>query len=176
VIWGERERLPAGATKRARGMRARMNRTEQRLWDELRKLDANFRRQAPIGRYFADFASHGRKLVVEVDGGVHERLPQVAARDVERQSWLEGQGYRVVRFTDRQVWDDVHGVLEQVQALLLDGGGLGGGVRTASPQTTPVGADARQHQTRQSPASTTIPDPSSIEEEGGLLAPARVEP
>jgi len=102
--------------------------TEARLWDELRKLDANFRRQAPIGRYFADFATHHPKLVVEVDGGVHERLPHVALRDFERQQWLESQGYKVVRFTDREVAGDVHGCAEKVRALLLDGGGLGGGV------------------------------------------------
>jgi len=102
--------------------------TEEHLWKELRKLNVNFRRQAPIGRFFADFASHGAKIVVEVDGGVHERLPQVTLRDFERQQWLESQGYRVVRFTNRQVSDDVYGCAEKVKALLLDGGGLGGGV------------------------------------------------
>lgn len=102
--------------------------TEQRLWEELRKLDANFRRQAPIGRYFADFAAHNPKLVVEVDGGVHERLPDVALRDFERQQWLQAQGYKVIRFTDRDVRNDVRGCVEKIKALLLDGGGLGGGV------------------------------------------------
>ncbi|HZZ69201.1 MAG TPA: endonuclease domain-containing protein, partial [Phenylobacterium sp.] len=111
-----------GTTARSRGLKRRATWTEQRLWQELRKLDANFRRQAPIGRYFADFASHGRRLVIEVDGGVHERLADVAARDVERQRWLETEGYRVLRFTDRQVQDDVHGCVHQIQeALLLDG-------------------------------------------------------
>jgi very-short-patch-repair endonuclease len=95
--------------------------TEQRLWKELRKLDANFRRQAPIGRYFADFAAHGAKLVIEVDGGVHERLDEVVLRDFERQQWLEAEGYRVVRFSTRQVEDDVLACVEQVKILLLAG-------------------------------------------------------
>jgi very-short-patch-repair endonuclease len=119
------------ATSRSRNLKRRMTWTEQRLWAELRKLDVNFRRQAPIGRYFADFACHAQRLVIEIDGGVHERLDEVQLKDFERQQWLEGQGYRVLRFTDRQVRDDVHGCIEEVQrhlALLLDGGGLGGGV------------------------------------------------
>jgi very-short-patch-repair endonuclease len=120
-----------------------MTRSEERLWRELRKLDLNFRRQAPIGPYFADFASHSRRFVIEVDGGVHERLADVAARDVERQRWLEGEGYRVLRFTDRQVTGDVRRCVEQIQeALLLDGGGLGGGERVELRQMAEVGAGA----------------------------------
>jgi very-short-patch-repair endonuclease len=92
--------------------------TEQRLWKELRKLEANFRRQASIGPYFADFATHNPKLVIEVDGGVHERLPDVAARDLQRQAWLETQGYVVLRFTDRQVSGDVFECIEVVRGQL----------------------------------------------------------
>ena len=122
--------ISPGVTARAKSFRRRMNPSEQRLWRELRKLDANFRRQAPIGRYITDFACHGRKLVIEVDGGVHERIAEVAARDVERQRWIETQGYRVLRFTDNQVHKDVFAVMREIEralALPLDGGGLGGG-------------------------------------------------
>jgi very-short-patch-repair endonuclease len=144
-----------------------MNGAEQRLWKELRKLDLNFRRQAPVGPYFADFASYGRRIIVEVDGGVHERLTGVAARDAERQRWLEGEGYRVLRFSARQVWDDVHAVVEAIsKALLLDGGGLGGGGAAECGQAALVGAGAQPRPRRRRPASTTIPGPSSIEEEG----------
>jgi very-short-patch-repair endonuclease len=133
--------------------------TEERLWKELRKLDANFRRQAPIGRYFADFASHAPRLVIEVDGAVHERLPDVAARDAERQRWLEGEGYRVLRFTDDQVRHDVHGCIEKI-ALLLDGGGLGGGVAAEAGQRALVGAGASQRAafiSADAPPSPTLP-------------------
>lgn len=111
------DRTPA-QTNRARGLRRRMTWSEKTLWQELRKLDCNFRRQAPIGRYFADFASHGRKLVIEVDGGVHERLDDVILRDAERQRWMEDEGYTVLRFTDRQVSDDVEACIETVKAQL----------------------------------------------------------
>jgi very-short-patch-repair endonuclease len=127
----EREKARSSPTSRARGLRRRMTWSEKRLWEELRKLDSNFRRQAPIGPYFADFATHGRKLVIEVDGGIHERLAEVALRDLARQRWLEDEGYTVLRFTDRQVVNDVEACIAAVKkqlALLLDGGGSGGGV------------------------------------------------
>ena len=131
---------PAGVTSRAKSLRRRMTWSEKLLWKELRKLGANLRRQAPIGPYIADFASHGRKLVIEVDGGVHERLDEVALRDGERQIWLQEQGYMVLRFTDHEVEKDVLACVEKVrtalglptEALLLDGGGLGGGVASES--------------------------------------------
>ncbi|MEO8113314.1 MAG: endonuclease domain-containing protein [Phenylobacterium sp.] len=171
-----RLRTSPNPTRQARGMRRRMTWSERRLWRELKKLDLNFRRQAPIGRYFADFACHGRRLVIEVDGGVHERLAEVAARDVERQQWLEGEGYKVLRFTDRQVADDLDAVIDQItalfpecrdlEALLLDGGGLGGGASAEATSRAPFGADAYSRLSPQLTASTTIPNPSSIEEEG----------
>ena len=147
-------------TARTRSLKRRMTSTEQKLWQELRKLDVNFRRQAPIGRYFADFACHAQRLVIEIDGGVHERLADVQLRDVERQRWLEGEGYRVVRFTDRQVRGDVYGCAEAVKALLLDGGGLGGGARGELGVETQVGAGALQSVSFTSaatPPSPTLP-------------------
>jgi very-short-patch-repair endonuclease len=111
-----------------------MKPSEQRLWKELRKLDAHIRRQAPIGPYVADFICHARKLVIEADGEIHERLADVALRDVARTEWLRGQGYRVIRFTNRQVDADVWAVVQEIErqlALPLDGEGLGWGVREA---------------------------------------------
>jgi very-short-patch-repair endonuclease len=160
----ERTGQPAGVTSRAKSLRRRMTWSEKLLWEELRKLDANFRRQAPVGRYITDFASHGCKLVIEVDGGVHERLDEVALRDGERQIWLQDQGYKVIRFTDRQVENDIRTCIATVrtalglppedaevqpaQALLLDGGGLGGGVASEAKAergsaSTPSGASYR---------------------------------
>jgi very-short-patch-repair endonuclease len=100
----ERENKEPSRTGQARSLRRRMTWTEEHLWPELRKLKANFRRQAPIGRYFADFATHNPKLVVEIDGGVHERLPDVALRDFERQQWLESQGGVASELTVGREW------------------------------------------------------------------------
>ena len=90
-----------GAVARGRRLRGAMTPSEDRLWKMLRKLDVHIRRQAPIGPYVVDFACHARNLVIEVDGGVHERLDEVALKDFERAEWLRSQGYRVVRFTNR---------------------------------------------------------------------------
>lgn len=103
---------------RARRLRADMKPPERSLWCELRKLDAHIRRQAPIGPYVTDFACPAKKLVIEVDGEVHERLPDVALRDHERAECLRAQGYRVARFTNRQVHADLYGVVEAVKVLL----------------------------------------------------------
>ena len=152
-----------GAVRRARGLRTRMNYPEQRLWKALRRLDAHIRRQAPIGRYVADFACHSKKVVIEVEGGVHERLPEVALRDIERTAWLEAQGYQVLRFTDVQVLNNIDGVVDAVRkalALPLDGGGLGGGEAGAFTGASALGSaptgihpDAAQ----QTPPSPTLP-------------------
>jgi very-short-patch-repair endonuclease len=120
-----------GAVGRAKRLRNAMKPSEHRLWRELRKLDAHIRRQAPIGSYVADFACHAKKLVIEVDGEIHERLAEVALRDLTRTAWLERQAYRVARFTNRQVDADVFAVVEEIKKLLalpLDGEGLGWGV------------------------------------------------
>jgi len=154
-----------------------MNATEQRLWRALRKLDVNFRRQAPIGPYFADFAVHGRKIVIEVDGGVHERLAEVATRDLERQRWLESQGYKVLRFTDRQVRGHLDAVIAAVQeALLLDGGGLGGGEADELTDWALADSVVDRRPTPELRALTTIPGPSSIEEEGRETEATRLMP
>jgi very-short-patch-repair endonuclease len=130
----------------ARRFRAGMTLPEQRLWRELKKLGAHIRRQAPIGPHVADFACHAKRLVIEVDGGVHERAPEVAARDQARTVWLESQGYTVVRFTDAEVAKDAAAVAREIEkrlALPLDGEGLGWGVAqgsglTSSPTPAPV--------------------------------------
>jgi len=153
----------AGAVKRARSLRARMNYPEQQLWKQLRKLDAHIRRQAPIGRYVADFACHSKRVVIEVEGGVHERLPEVALRDIQRTAWLQAQDYIVLRFSDRQVRDDIYGVVDTVKqalALPLDGGGLGGGAFGALASRDTLGSEpsgAGPATAQYTPPSPTLP-------------------
>lgn len=97
-----------GAVGRARSLRQTMTLPEKTLWAELRKLDLNIRRQAPVGRYIADFVCHAAGLVVEIDGARHD-LVEDQIYDLERTSWLESQGYRVLRFRNEDVLaDPVH--------------------------------------------------------------------
>ncbi|MEM8697251.1 MAG: DUF559 domain-containing protein [Pseudomonadota bacterium] len=112
-----RDTLPANATGRARSLRRNATTAESVLWYALReKLPAaQFRRQVPLGRYVADFASHRAKLIVEVDGGQHgARIEQDAART----RFLEGEGYRVIRFWNNDVLSNTDGVLERIAATL----------------------------------------------------------
>ena len=88
---------------------------EKHLWKALRQTDLHFRRQAPFGPYIVDFVCHPHRLVIEVDGGVHN-LPEVAARDAERDLWLTGRGYRVMRFSNEQVVSDTLGVVQMILA------------------------------------------------------------
>jgi very-short-patch-repair endonuclease len=90
---------------------------ERMLWAELRKLNLNIRRQAPIGRYVADFACHTARVVIEVDGPIHDE-PEVRQRDAERTAWLESQGYRVLRISEKVVRNRLYEVVERLAAVL----------------------------------------------------------
>jgi very-short-patch-repair endonuclease len=106
-----------GAVGRARHLRQIMTLPEKKLWKELRRLDLNIRRQATIGRYVVDFASHAAALVVEIDGGLHA-LPDAQLHDLERTEWLTGQGYRVPRFRNEEVLADPVAVAETIAAAM----------------------------------------------------------
>ena len=106
-------RIRYGAIARARKLRADPTSAEARLWKHLRQLEVRFRRQAPIGSYIVDFACHPARLVVEVDGGVHDRT-DVAVRDLRRDEWLTGQGYRVIRVPNRRVENNIEAVMAEI--------------------------------------------------------------
>jgi very-short-patch-repair endonuclease len=104
-----------GAITRARRLRRASTVAERLLWAELRKLNLNFRRQVPIGRYIADFAQHELRLIIEVDGPVHDE-PDVAIKDEHRAAWLTGQGYRILRFRDLDVVNDLAQIVQRIEA------------------------------------------------------------
>jgi very-short-patch-repair endonuclease len=94
----------------ARQLRARMTDAERKLWFALkdRRFAAfKFRRQVPVGPYIADFLCFDLRLIVEVDGGQHAE----SARDVERENWLAQNEFRVVRFWNNDVLQNLEGVL-----------------------------------------------------------------
>ncbi len=90
-----------------------MTDVERKLWLKLREQDIGFRRQAPIGRYIVDFVSHQAKLVVELDGGQHNE-PAAQTYDDVRTAWLETHGYRVLRFWNSDVNENLEGVLDTI--------------------------------------------------------------
>ena len=97
-------------TNRARSLRRTETKSEKLLWSLLRAKQIcglKFRRQHPVGPFFADFACVSTKLVVEIDGGYHDEMGE---SDLSRQAYLEEHGWSVIRFTDRDVIDDPESV------------------------------------------------------------------
>jgi very-short-patch-repair endonuclease len=107
---------------RARQLRRTMTNAERKLWWYLRRLpneNAHFRRQATIGRYYADFACHHHRLVIEVDGGGHADDLQIAA-DKSRTEFLTARGYRVLRFWNNEVFNQIDGVMSVIHQAVAD--------------------------------------------------------
>ena len=102
--------------ERARALRKRATPSERRLWGALRRnqLGVHFRRQHVVGGFVVDFACVMRRLVVEVDGGVHLD-PHVAFADGRRQRALEAWGWRVLRVSDEAVMRRLEVVLERIR-------------------------------------------------------------
>lgn len=96
------ENQPSGTVSRARELRKNATEAEKRVWRALREnfRGAKFRRQVPIGPYYADFFSFSAKLVIEVDGGGHG---EAQSYDAGRTVFLESQGLRVIRFWNNPV-------------------------------------------------------------------------
>jgi very-short-patch-repair endonuclease len=77
----------------------------------------HFRKQVPIGPYYADMACHHAKLVIEVDGETHGTDAEVK-HDTRRDSFLRGEGYTVLRFTNTDVLQNADGVFDVVSGAL----------------------------------------------------------
>ncbi|CDZ40562.1 DUF559 domain-containing protein [Neorhizobium galegae] len=90
---------------RAKTLRREFTKAESAMWDMLRDFrpyGARFRRETPIGPYIADFAWLAARIVVEVDGDSHE-TDHGRRHDVQRDAFLKGQGFTVMRFDNDQV-------------------------------------------------------------------------
>lgn len=91
--------------------------SEALLWQALRgrKLGVKFRRQHPIGPLIVDFCCPSLRLIVEVDGAVHQ---QQVERDSARQRLLEDRGYQVVRLRAADVEADVRAAAQRIAELI----------------------------------------------------------
>jgi len=100
----------------AKELRRQTTETEKRVWAELRlyKIDGlQYRQQHPIGPYIVDFCCHRAKLVVEIDGKIHEQQREY---DAERDQYLEMLGYTVLRFSTNRVLHDLDAMLSEIRA------------------------------------------------------------
>ncbi len=128
--------------ERAKEMRKNPTKAEAALWELLRKKDFvyKFRRQHPIHKYIVDFVCLEKKLIIEVDGNIHEhQLDQ----DDERQLQLEEKkGFKVVRFSNDEVLNNIEEVKTKIREMLSSlpsgegwGGDLSIKVFTTRPDT-----------------------------------------
>ena len=109
--------LPSGSVDRAKDLRRNATEAEKRLLRALRAAfpTAKFRHQVPYGPYYVDFLSFSAKLIVEVDGGQHA---DNAAYDAQRTRFLESEGYRVLRFWNNDVLENIDGVIATIAPRL----------------------------------------------------------
>jgi very-short-patch-repair endonuclease len=103
---------------RAKALRNDPTDAERILWQHLRLRQLGrhkFRRQQPLGHYIVDFVCLENRLVIEVDGGQHNTQQSY---DEKRDTWLEQRGFRVLRFWNNEVMQNIEAVKEAIwQAL-----------------------------------------------------------
>jgi 16S rRNA processing protein RimM len=113
--------------KAARMLRKNSTEAEKLLWSRLRDSrleNYKFRRQHPIAPYVVDFFCEQRELIIEVDGS--QNTPEV---DKDRTAFLENEGFKILRFWNNEVLDNIEGVLLKILEIL----------KTPHPSPLPVG-------------------------------------
>jgi very-short-patch-repair endonuclease len=119
------------ANERARQLRSNRTEAERQLWRQLRELKLagfKFRQQVPIDYFIVDFACLSERLIVEVDGGTHSTDAELE-RDARRERYLQEQGFRVLRFWNSDVMQNMEGVMDTIVAAL----------HTPTPDPSPQG-------------------------------------
>ena len=99
----------------AKTLRKRLTRAESVMWKYLRarqQMDLKFRRQHKIGNYIVDFVCLEKRIVIELDGGQHNTEKE---KDIERDTWFVSQGFKVLRFWNKDVLSNTRSVLEEIR-------------------------------------------------------------
>ncbi len=142
---GIRKKLPEQMKDRARSLRQRSTGPEKVLWSALRGgglAGLKFRRQHPLGPHVVDYYCEAHRLVIEIDGDSHDGE---AASDFRRQRYLESQRYKVLRFSNDDVLQDLEPVLLKIlmecgidsDRAVGDGGSNDGGVPSRGEPPSP---------------------------------------
>lgn len=106
----------------ARKLRKNQTPQEQKMWNILRNhqfFGLEFRRQYPIDDYIVDFICRKKKVIVEIDGGQHNE-PENKASDYNRTKYLESKGYKVVRFWNNEVDENIEGVYLKLKEIIFE--------------------------------------------------------
>jgi very-short-patch-repair endonuclease len=116
---GARREIPEVLLQKAKELRQKQTPAEQMLWQCLRANQlhgAKFRRQHNIGQYIVDFYCHTAKLVIELDGGIHELQKD---RDSDRDTYLKANGLQVLRLQNEEITQDLPQVLKTISQFLF---------------------------------------------------------
>ena len=106
--------------EQVRELRKNQTSAEKVFWEIVRTkrfLGLKFRRQHQIGNYIVDFYCHDRKLVIELDGEIHNQ-PEQQQRDLQRTEYLKSLGLTVLRFTNQEIFQNLETVLKNLLDLL----------------------------------------------------------
>jgi very-short-patch-repair endonuclease len=153
---GARRDIPEVLLQKAKELRQKQTPAEQMLWQCLRANQlhgAKFRRQHNIGQYIVDFYCHTAKLVIELDGGIHELQKD---RDSDRDTYLKANGLQVLRFQNEEITQNLPEALQTITnhlfLLLPSPAGEGQGVRAETLAKEEVSAET--------PTSILSPSPA----------------
>lgn len=148
-------------TRQARALRKRMTQAKVRLWLRLRRrqlLGLKFRRQHPVGPYIVDFACLSIRLAIEVDGTTHSTEAR-QAHDQKRTTWLEHNGWQVIRIQNIWIYDDLDNVMDHIAEAIGQRPGLPKSCflgRGRCPEVVEGGSEDKRHP-RPSPPQTLSP-------------------
>lgn len=116
-----------------RDLRKNSTPEEQQLWLLLKSrnfYNYKFRRQVLIDNYIVDFCCFEKRLIIELDGGHHRKTK---TQDFERDHYLKQQGFKVLRFWNSEITNNINTVKEQIRSSLLTPSSVRSGDRTSSP-------------------------------------------
>lgn len=111
--------MTSNLTKYAKKLRKNPTRAETILWNKLRSKQlegAKFRRQQPIETYIVDFVSFEKRVIIELDGGQHANQE---LKDEQRDNRLAEDGFKVLRFWNNDVLENIDAVLEIIKRNCL---------------------------------------------------------
>ena len=114
-----KDRMTSRLTNLAKTLRKRSTDAELLLWQRLkaRRLEGiKFRRQQPIDKFIVDFLSFEKRIIIELDGGQHAEVRQ---KDREREKSLTQAGFKIIRFWNNEVLENLDGVLERIRETCL---------------------------------------------------------
>jgi very-short-patch-repair endonuclease len=148
---GARRDIPEVLLQKAKELRQKQTPAEQMLWQCLRANQlhgAKFRRQHNIGQYIVDFYCHTAKLVIELDGGIHELQKD---RDSDRDTDLKANNLQVLRFPNEEITQNLPQVLQTITNHLFllspSPAGEGLGVRAETITTEEMMAETSTQKT-----------------------------